>query len=73
MDGAVFEIYGIESLFLGKKTYTDFLEPTGKYGNTINSEHIGRRGIQTPCIKYKASQDNITVLYIYILYVYIYI
>ena len=30
------EIYDIESLLLGKKTYIDMLEPTDKYGNTID-------------------------------------
>ena len=41
MDGAVIDIYGIESLFLGKnKTYIDGLESTDKGGNTMNPEHI---------------------------------
>ena len=64
MDGAVTEIYGIESLSLGK-AYIDTLESTDKDGNTINPEHIRCRGIPTPCIKYKASQDNITAWGIY--------
>ena len=57
MDGAVTEIYGVESLFLGK-THIDILESTDKDGNTINSEHIRCRGIPTSCIQYKANQDN---------------
>ena len=65
MDGAVTEIYGVESLFLGKPTYIDILEPTDKDGNTINSEHIRCRGIPTSCIQFKAIQDKITVLDIY--------
>ena len=63
--GATSEIYAVESLFLGKKTYTDILEPTGKDGKTINSEHIRMKGIPTPCIKYYAEQHNINVLDIY--------
>ena len=60
--GATSEIYAIESLFLGKKTYIDILESTDKDGKTINSEHIRMKGIPTPCIKYYAEQHNITVL-----------
>ena len=48
------EIYAIQSLFLGKKTYINILEPTDKDGKTINSEHIRMKGIPTPCIKYYA-------------------
>ena len=52
MDGAVTEIYGIESLFLGKTTYIYILESTDKdkYGNVIHSEHIRCRGIPASCI-----------------------
>ena len=35
------------------------LEPTDKYGKTINSEHIIMKGIPTPCIKYYAEHHNI--------------
>ena len=52
--GAASETYAIESLFLGKKTYTDILESTDKDGKTINSEHIRMKGIPTSCIKYCA-------------------
>ena len=65
VDGAVTEIYGVESLFSGKNTYIDSLESTGIYGNTITSEHIRCRGIPAPCIQIKATQDNIIVLGIY--------
>ena len=54
MDGADSEIYAIESLFLIKETYIDILESTDKDGKTINSEHIGMKGIPAPCIKYYA-------------------
>ena len=59
------EICGVGSLFLGKMTYLDILEPTGKDGNAMNSEHIRCRGIATSCITYKASHDKIIVLDIY--------
>ena len=65
MDKYNSEIYAVESLFLGKKTYTDILEPAGKDGETINSEHIRMKGIPTPCTKYYAKQHNIIVLDIY--------
>ena len=58
MDGAVTEIYGVESLFLGKETYIDMLESTDTYCNTINSEHIRCRGIPTSCIQFMAIQDK---------------
>ena len=62
MDKANSEIYAIESLFLGKKTYIDILESTDKDGKTINSEHIRMKGIPTSCIQYYADQHNISVL-----------
>ena len=62
MDDANTEIYAIWSLFLGKKTYIDILEPTDKDGKTINSEHIRMKGIPAPCIKYYAQQKGITGL-----------
>ena len=65
MDNANTEIYVIESVFLGKKTYIDMLESTDKDGKTINSEHIRMKGIPTPCIKYYAQKKGITVLDVY--------
>ena len=65
MDKANSEIYAIESLFLGKKTFIDILESTDKDGMTIHSEHIRMKGIPTTCIKYYADQHNITVLDVY--------
>ena len=65
MDGACGEIYAKGSLFLGKKTYIDMLESIDGNGNIINAEHIRMRGIPTPCIKYKAKQNNLTVLDLY--------
>ena len=65
MDNANAEIYAIDSLFLGKNTYIDMLEPTDKDGKTIISEHIRMNGIPTPCIKYYAQQKGVTVLDLY--------
>ena len=65
MDGADSEIYAIENLFLGKKTYIYILESTDKDGKTINSEHIIMKGIPTPCIKYYAQKKGMTVLDVY--------
>ena len=62
--GATSEIYAVESLFLGKTTYIDILEPIDKHCKTINSEHIIMKGIPTSCIQYYAEQHNISVLYI---------
>ena len=63
--GATSEIYAVERIFLGKKTYIYILEPTDKDGKTINSEHVRMKGIPTPCIKYFAEQHNKSVLDIY--------
>ena len=65
MDNANTDIYAVEHLFLGKKTYIDILESTDKDGKTVNSEHIIMKGIPTPCIKYYAEQHNLTVLDVY--------
>ena len=62
VDKASSEIYAIESLFLGKKTYIDIVESTDKDGMAINSEHIRMKGIPTPCIKYYAEQHDMSVL-----------
>ena len=61
--GVTSEIYAVERLFLGKKTYIDILESTDKHGTTINSEHIIMKCIPTSCIQYYAEQHNISVLY----------
>ena len=59
--GATSEIYAVESLFLGRKTYIDILESTDKDGKAINSEHIRMKGIPTSCIQHYAEQHNISV------------
>ena len=65
MDGAVSEIYGNESYFLGKKTYIDMLESNNKDNDIITEEHIRMREIPTACIKYYNQPHNITALIIY--------
>ena len=65
MNSANTEIYAIENLFLGKKTYIDILGSTDKDSKAINSEHFRMKGIPTPCIKYYAQQKGITVLDVY--------
>ena len=65
MDKSNSEIYAVESLYLGKKTYVDILESTDKDGNAIYSEHIRVKGIPTSCIQYYADHHNITALDIY--------
>ena len=65
MDNANTEICAIESLLLGKKTYTDMLESIDKAGKIINSEHSRMKSIPTPCIKYYAQKKGITVLDVY--------
>ena len=65
MENANTETYVIESIFLGKKTYIDTLEPTGKDGKTINSEHVSMKGIPAPCTEYYAQQKGISVLDVY--------
>ena len=59
------EVYCIESLFLGKKTYLDILEYVAKNGNTINDNLIRLKGIPTSCIEFKAEQENISGLDMY--------
>ena len=59
------EVYCIESLFLGKKTYLDILEYVAKNGNKINDNLIRLKGIPTSCIEYHAEKEKKSVLDIY--------
>ena len=59
------DVYAIESLFLGKKTYIDSLEYVNDEGDKTHDLHIRLRGIPTSCIKYEADKNDITVLDIY--------
>ena len=60
------EVYAIESLFLGKKSYFDLLE----YVDDNNKEHniqddLARmNGFPTPCIVYYAKETKMSVLYV---------
>ena len=58
MDGAVDDMYAVESYFLGKKVYYDKLESKDKNWHKISSDHIRMRGIPTPCIKYSKARKN---------------
>ena len=62
MHGADSETYAVESLFLGRETYIDILEPTDKDGKIIIAEHIRLKGIPARCMKYYAQKKGITVL-----------
>ena len=65
LPGSVSETYSKESLFVGKETYIDVLESTDTYNTISNADHIIMKGIPTPCIKYYATQNNISVLDVY--------
>ena len=45
LKGADSEIYATKSIFLGKKSYCDYLESKDKSGRTINGYHIRLKGI----------------------------
>jgi hypothetical protein len=45
LKGACSEIYATKSIFLGKKSYMDYLESEDKNGNKINGFHIRLKGI----------------------------
>ena len=45
LKNACSEIYATKSIFLGKKSYMDYLESKDKDGNTINGYHIRLKGI----------------------------
>ena len=51
------EIYAIKSIFLGKKSYMDYLESKGKDGNIIHGFHIRLKGITEAGLEY-ASKDE---------------
>ena len=65
LPGSVSDIYSKESLFVSKNTYIDVLESTDKDNKIINANHIRMKGIPTPCSKYYATQNNISVLGVY--------
>ena len=66
LDDAVSEIYATKSIFLGKKSYIDFLESTDEDGKTITGYHIRLKGITSEGMKHTAktySSDNRTPEY----------
>jgi hypothetical protein len=60
LDGAVGDIYATKSIFLGKKSYIDYLESKDKDGNIIHGIHkrlkgITEAGLENASKKYKNS------------------
>ena len=56
LNGADDEIYATKSIFLGKKSYMDYLESKDKDGNTIHGYHIRLKGITEEGLNYEASK-----------------
>ena len=56
LDGAIDEIYAIKSIFLGKKSYMDYLESKDENGNTINGYHKRLKGITEAGLNAEASK-----------------
>jgi len=65
LDGAVEEIYATKSIFLGKKSYMDYLESKDENGNTINGYHKRLKGITEAGLNAEASkyENSFTGLY----------
>ena len=59
------EVYDIEGLFLGEKTYFARLESTSKDGKLINGDLSKKTSIPTSCIEYYAKVKSISVLETY--------
>ena len=59
LEGAATEIYATKSVFLGKKSYMDYLESTDEKGNTVHGFHIRLKGITKEGLEHTAKQyDN---------------
>jgi len=56
LDGSCSEIYATKSIFLGKKSYCDYLESKDKNGNTINGYHIRLKGITKEGLDHTAEE-----------------
>ena len=56
LKGAHGEIYATKSIFLGKKSYMDYLESTDKDGNIINGFHTRLKGITREGMKHTAKE-----------------
>jgi hypothetical protein len=65
LEGAKDEIYATKSIFLGKKSYMDYLESKDENGNTINGFHIRLKGITKEGLEHEAKKYNNSYLGLY--------
>lgn len=65
LDGAKDEIYATKSIFLGKKSYMDYLESKDENGNTIHGFHIRLKGITKEGLEHTAKQYNNSYIGLY--------
>jgi hypothetical protein len=56
LNGAVEEIYATKSIFLGKKSYIDYLESKDEKGNKINGCHYRLKGITKEGLEHSAKK-----------------
>lgn len=56
LKGAADTIYATKSIFLGKKSYIDYLESHDKDGNVINGYHIRLKGITAAGLEHAAKK-----------------
>jgi hypothetical protein len=56
LHGACSEIYATKSIFLGKKSYIDYLESTDEKGNKITGYHKRLKGITEEGLEYTAKK-----------------
>ncbi len=56
LDGAEDEIYATKSIFLGKKSYIDYLESKDGNGETINGIHVRLKGITKEGLEHTAKE-----------------
>ena len=65
LEGAKDEIYATKSIFLGKKSYMDFLESKDENGNTINGYHIRLKGITKEGLEHESKKYHNSYLGLY--------
>ena len=65
LEGSASEIYATKSIFLGKKSYMDYLESKDENGNTINGFHIRLKGITKEGLDHEAKKYNNSYLGLY--------
>jgi hypothetical protein len=58
LEGSNSEIYATKSIFLGKKSYVDYLESTDKKGNIINGYHKKLKGITKEGLEHAVKEYN---------------